>query len=856
MILKQYIILLFVFCIVFILITTGCEEEKNLSKGDNEVVTSREAGESCNADYDCKSNKCLNDLCTNEIGNECKDDNNCTSGICINSICAECKENKHCTNEMVCYETKCREHCASGNILHNVCLPKQPALLGLEAAEDGCSILADYHCSQNQIGEGSICINLPELNNIHCVKKIKSELLLHGSSVAENDCVELDFNYECEDQMPVFGENNCVQTGPACPEFDFHDEDFILNQLGQGDVFIFYVKPGIEEGDGSRLLPFSSINQALNAVEDSAVIVLAKGHYKSISLLNHNYQSLTIMGSCVKETVLSSNYNSGSAAVLDFNNINNVRISNLTLNSESVIGIKIHGSSRNVTLNNINVKNADGVGVFATDTVEVSLLNVQILDTKKGSAANGYEGIGLLTFLGAQVVLENAYIYNSQAAGITVNSAYNIDLPKPAKINIKNVVIAKTKGEGNSEDSGYGIGVFGGANAIIDKIFLYENRSAGIIAESDNSYINKDSTSLEISDILVMNTQSQLANDENGHGIRFNSGSIGKVTRGVLINNIEAGIYLDSANARSYQASTRVYLEDISVFNTKSDESDCEDGMGITVYDSAELEAKNIYLKENSFAGIYVDSENSREGFAPTTVDIRDIAVVDTLSQGCTKDYGVGLAIVDGSNAYIERAYVARNRAVGIFADSELAQSISTPTKIYLTDVAIIDTKSHEIDDEYGIGIAVIDGALVEGKYIYLSGNKGEAIHVTTMSVNENVGQSVLNLTDLCAENTLEKDCKQSNCQNAASGVGLGVYSNSIVQVENFVIKNNALAGLQICNEAFINSKDGLIYKNTIGINIQVEDYSIEDSFENIQVFENSTNFDSVNLAIPKAPKG
>ncbi len=100
----------------------------------------------------------------------------------------------------------------------------------------------------------------------------------------------------CRSQGAVryLGDDGCSIAGGACPAGEFPED------LPAGPIL--YVRAGAAGGDGSPALPFGSIQQAIGAGGDGAVIAIGKGRFaESLSI----DRDVSLIGACA-ETIVAS----------------------------------------------------------------------------------------------------------------------------------------------------------------------------------------------------------------------------------------------------------------------------------------------------------------------------------------------------------------------------------------------------------------------------------------------------------------------------------------------------------------------------------------------------------------------
>jgi hypothetical protein len=210
---------------------------------------------------------------------------------------------------------------------------------------------------------------------------------------------------------------------------------------------------------------------------------------------------------------------------------------------------------------------------------------------------------------------------------------------------------------------------------------------------------------------------------------------------------------------------------------------------------------------------------------------LTDVLVRDTLgAAGESAGHGIELGL--GAQGTIERIWVERARSVGILAALANAH-------LDARDVTVVDTRPDDAGT-FGRALQIQNTAMFVGTRIAARGNHEVAI------VSAGDGTRV-QLTHLLIEDTRERTC--TAC--ATAGVGLGAYVDGAIDLERFLIRDNALAGVQVANDGQIDLRDGEVASNPVGVNIQVPDYDVERLIDRVQFRNNGTNLDSSELPVP-----
>lgn len=257
-----------------------------------------------------------------------------------------------------------------------------------------------------------------------------------------------------------------------------------------------------------------------------------------------------------------------------------------------------------------------------------------------------------------------------------------------------------------------------------------------------------------------------------GHAIEVLGGEA-TIARSSFENNTSATILATGAT---------LSLSDVLIRSTLA-ESDGTRGYGIRLNPGTQAEVARTMVIDSRRAGIYLDGAD---------LDLVDSTIRDTHSQESDGYFGYGLSLHHGAVTRAERLLAEGNRtgAMNAFDDGTTLEAV---------DVVSRGTLPQEVDDQWGGGIAAVDGGTVTLARAIIYDN-----HATGCET-EGAG-SLLQLSDSVVATT------RSEQSNTGRGHGLEADSGSRMDLSRVVVDQNRTFGI-VAEEATVNLSDVTVRK-------------------------------------------
>jgi hypothetical protein len=499
------------------------------------------------------------------------------------------------------------------------------------------------------------------------------------------------------DEAHFPGEPGCTRIGTPC----LPDDDWATGL--PSDHPIRYVLAGAPPGgDGTRASPFGAIAEAMAGITSGTIVAVGKGTYDEVVLVAGN---VTLWGACVAETVLTCSTPTDIAGAVTPNGLD-ATVRNLRIEGGRRPGIGVSTASHSVHLEDVVVSAVMFYGVLADLGSSLSAQGLVIRNTQ-GRENDHLFGCGLAVQQGARVTVTRAVFDRNREFGVFAAGT-------GATLNLTDVAIQDTQSQESDRQFGDALRVQQGSHVTVVRATFERNRSGGVTASGAG-------TTVDLSDVLVQDTQSQESDRRFGRGLGAQEGAQVTVARAVFERNRDVGVFVASTG-------TTVDLADVVVRDTQSRESDRQLGPGLQAQDASHVAVARVMFERNLSVGVYVT--------AGATVGLADTIIRDTQPQESDLDRGIGLLVENGGRVTATRAIVERNRLAGVSA-------LGAGTTLGMTDVIVRDTQSREDDLQLGHGLAAGEGARVTVSRAIFDRNREVAVVIdgsgTTFELNDAV---------------------------------------------------------------------------------------------------------------------
>ena len=593
----------------------------------------------------------------------------------------------------------------------------------------------------------------------------------------------------CSDAFERFPETaGCSRIGSTCPA-----DGWPADLPADG---VLYVAGGASGGDGTRALPFATIDDALAVATPGTIVALSTGEHEARVVLG---DGIELRGACPDGTTLRTPPEGGTTIS---SSGTGARVTDLRITGP---GEGIRAMTGTLSLAGVLIEGATLVGIVAREGSEVNGESVVIRRMEPSPVV----GLGIaVAALGGQVTLSRAVVDQSREFGFLVGGP-------AAGIALTDAAVRNTLPTASGE-IGVAIAVAEGARASLARSVV-EHSLTGAIS------VSEPATVLELDHVLVRNTDADRLSGDFGVGITIFEGASATIRRTVCETVRTAGISIHSTGELS-----SVVLSDVLVRDVATELSTGERGYGIGALQATHLEAQRVLVERTHTAGVSV--------YGGADALIEDLQVFDVRPGGGIA--GNGIAVEDRGTLTLVRGWVEQAHEVGI--------SVFDQAALDAEDLTVRRTRSRLGDGTWGRGINVQDGALTLAR-----ARIEDALEVGLFAHGPS---STVSGTDVSIVRTHERDCASIGCPEGPHitlGNGLVSVGAARISLSRFEVLESDLVGVQIGADATMDLDTGLVAENAIGLNLQNPALDVARLSRGVTYRDNDLSLDATALPTP-----
>lgn len=484
------------------------------------------------------------------------------------------------------------------------------------------------------------------------------------------------------------GTAGCATVGPPCPAGDFADD------LPADRTIIYVAGTAGVGGDGTRERPFHNLHDAFAAASGGEVFALGKGTHTVDGAFADDS---TFWGACARETAVVPGFTNEFTGTMTAVEAAQLHVRNVRVQGPTPGFLAIEGSR--IEAENVIVEGTGLAAVWAYDAGSTFIgRNIVVRDTAGNSMGFGR---AFTVQTGGRIEIRGGVVERAKEI-----AAFAVD--EGSALVLSDLAIRET--QPNEPDLGWGraIEVAAGATAELARVAFEGNLEHGV-------FVGGAGAQVRIEDSVVRGTRSRANDGEAGRGLSVQEGGSIHATRVLVDDNRELGVY-------GGREGTVVTLRDVIVRRTGSRAADEVGGRGIQVQWGARVDAERVRVEESLDFGVFLYGEG------PTSARLVDVLVADT-RPGPVDRRGRGIEALAGVQLELTRVELARNTDVGLFLSGE-------GTSTTVQDVAVVGTLAEPDTGQFGRGVTVQPGATLEGRGMRVLDNVDVGLHVIGGSVS------------------------------------------------------------------------------------------------------------------------
>lgn len=479
------------------------------------------------------------------------------------------------------------------------------------------------------------------------------------------------------------------------------------------------------------------------------------------------------------------------------------------------IGLMVYEGAQ-ATLQAVRLTGNREIGLLVSGAgSKVSGLHV-LIDGTQARLSDKKFGRGIDVLKGGRLTLLDARISGNRDVGISLNGTFS-------KLTATRLLIDGTLAQQSDKQTGRGLSVQFGVDAVLQNVRLSGNRELGLLVAGFSSFV--------ASDLLVDGTLAQESDGQFGWGMGALGGARVTLRDTRLSANREVGLALDGQDVVLH--GTRLIVD-----GTLPLQADQHGGRGMSVQLGAHVVLRNARLSNNREMGLFVAG-------ADATLDASGLLVDGTLSQASDGHFGRGIGVQDGANLRLAGARVVANRESGM--------SVMFSAVVALVGVTVDATAPADIDQSGGSGVWMLGKSTATILASAFRNNRGVALAAAGSRVAAH--GSLLSSTN--SGDYAEVDILggyTGKTTKLADGILLNAAADSVI--DHCLVVGNARAGILVESSSGVKVTNTLIdaAKGTYGLDLQHSVGAI-DVFNAIFGASAQDRAADAGLSLPRAPE-
>ncbi len=684
-------------------------------------------------------------------------------------------------------------------------------------------------------------------------------------------------------EAQFLGEATCRRLGTVCPESGLPDEATVRALAPGFDGPLVHVRPGAEDGDGSRDRPWGDVGAALaQDLPEGAIVVLATGSHVGQILIQ---DPIALVGACPAGTELRPPSADPDGYTLAVGPPGGVLVTNLAVTGDRT-AVVVADAEAPVRLRQVLVHDVRGDGLFISDDAR-DVVAEEVVIRGAGWSEPLLDASGVTLQWGARLTLDRVVLEDNRGDGIYVHGA---ELEPVPHLELVDTVVRTTQPL-NAVRAGEGITVQGAARLEARRLLVEGNRHRGLHLDGSGDRIPE----ALLEDVVVRGTRAA-PGDLHNTGVLVERGARLTLRRGLLEANAGAGVGLlghTGPDVTTFEATDLVVrdsrvtdepLSGLGLYVLEGGQATAEravfDGLrSVAVYAAGveglpvtTLRLTDAVLRDSTGGGgaggrgleqigrvkgsltrVLVLGQPELgvgtwawSGDPPTTLVLHDVTVRETGGFLPSHGYSAGLGLVaqGGNRLVAERLRIEGSRSTGLRIQS---MPQDAPATVALADVTVLDTReSPELSAPDGYGV-VVDGG-VTGTWA-----RGVVDGATTVgalvSGDANGPDPVLEVESLTVTATRAAPCGElpegtpGSCirggVDLSGGVGLAAVRAASVELSGFLLRDNRTVGLLVSSAATVEARRGVVTANGVGMTATAPDFDFRTLTDEVYIFDN-----------------
>jgi len=466
---------------------------------------------------------------------------------------------------------------------------------------------------------------------------------------------------DCPDgEADLPGGVGCEPLGAACPTGDF------ATAL-PADSAIVYVLPGAAGGDGSLARPYGGFLEfSLARLPLGAIIALGAGTHEGPIELP---RGIGLWGACIARTRIITSEPADSSFAAIRTQAGGSFVRDLAVDGPERQGIMALGADAELDIDGVSVTNARGIGVFAVAGGVARVRRIRVEGVRPVS------DIARLVSAeaGGRLELSEAILGGSAAGAVVATHP-------GSEVLVEDVVVS---GAGDGGPVARAVAAEYGAAVTVRGLAVLGSDMTGVVAIDEGSRVSLED--------LVVRDPGERAAGVVGRGVSILQGATAELRRARFSRIRDTAIFLSRPGP--------VVIEDVVARDTQSRVGTLDAGRGFVLQLGGEASLTRVRFERSRDVSMLVIDPGS-------TLDLADVAAVDTLPREADDDFGRALGVQSGATVTGSRLLFSGTSEVAIFVGGATAT---------LTDLEVVDVRPCGgcSGERFGIGVGSYSSATV-----------------------------------------------------------------------------------------------------------------------------------------------
>ncbi len=652
----------------------------------------------------------------------------------------------------------------------------------------------------------------------------------------------------CEGATGQFpGDSGCEPIGTPCPGGDGFLAEEDIRRLADDDASpLLWVRSEAagrddqEDADGSRALPFATMEEALRAAPAGPLLVtLAEGEHDFE--VEARDRRLSLVGACASGTFVGPRQGPTDSAGVSYRGTGGGAVANITFRNKR-IPLSLRGSTP-ARVEDVAVLDSMFSGVFI-DMQDAQLVLRRVVIrrvSRDGGEVEGL-GLGLISWTAGVLDAQDLLVEQVASAGIQLgvgDSAFQ-------RVRLARVAIR-----------GASPGIIAVTSAFIDaaQVLIEGCTQAALMLGGEAPHLPPLAN---FDDLAIRGFRAYPGASANAAVLLSDASRL--VANRLLVEDTEGGAFFAAPSGIDSIPPT-AELTDVVIRGTRPADvprgaPSWTTGQGIALradYGASVRVERGAFVDQRHAALLATGGLSTEPSINPGSLELIDVVTKDTAGGRPPYIHGRGLMLTNGAVAQVLRMAVSGSEGSGV---SEYTSVGAPGCRLTGSDLTVRDTASDK-DGFAGYGLFV-GGSKVDLERVTLVGNRERGLYATG---GEGLPETDVGIRHLSVAGTAAASCADAggdealvNCAQGSlsrgGGAALVIRGGAKLAMSEFSLTGSAHAGL-VVSQGFVTASRETISDNAVGLVTLDEEFDLESISDEVFIFDNALDVSRDALPIP-----